>query len=437
VQLIENLQREDLHELAEAEGYEALLKQGMTAEEIAAKVAKSKSHVYARMKLIALAPAVRVAFYDGTVNASVALLIARIPVHELQERALKRITEIDPYHKEPMSVREAQDYVRDEFTLKLAGAPFPREDATLCPKAGACGECPKRTGNQPADLFGDIKSADVCTDPVCFRSKRDAHQKRELEKAKATGTTVIGARQARRIMPEGRGYFYSSDGAHKQLRNGYARPSDTCLDDPKKRTYAELAGKDAPTVLIQDPDNGRVFKAFELEAIADRVKAKGVKPKPKAVDRNEQRAQDRERQEQERVEKQNADVAVFKAIFPKVPPKFAREDLLAIALRYFSEGYGDSAARMDALGWEAPKNPKAYMGETAWLKYLDKLTEAELIRVIIVAPALDGIEDGYGDTPELLTLAKRFSVDAKAIRKSAKATAEKPAEKKPTKRAKK
>ena len=37
VQLIENLQREGLHELAEAEGYEALLNFGHSAEDIAEK----------------------------------------------------------------------------------------------------------------------------------------------------------------------------------------------------------------------------------------------------------------------------------------------------------------------------------------------------------------------------------------------------------------
>lgn len=438
VQLVENLQREDLHELAEAEGYEQLLKRGMSAEQIADKVAKSKSHVYARMKLIALCPVAREAFYEGSLSASTALLIARIPALELQERAVKRITEVCPYRKVSMSFREAQDYVRDEFTLKLAGAPFPREDLELVAGAGACSTCPKRTGNQPADLFGDIKSADVCTDPPCYRSKRDAFQKRELERARDKGDKVIGARQARSIIPRNRGYMggYSSDGRHKQLKNGYARPSDKCLDDPKKRTYAELAGKDAPTVMIQDPDTGRVFKAFEIDAIAERLTAKGVKPPPADEDSAAKRARDQAREDAAHEERQAGDIAVFRAVFAAATPKLSREDLLKVAVRFMDSGYGEDNPRLRALGLEAPKK-NTFLNESAWLKLLQKFTDAELTRLIVVLPALDGVSEGEGDTPELDALAKRFAVDGKQIRKDAKAAAAPAKDEKPVTKKKK
>jgi len=58
--------------------------------------------------------------------------------------------------------------------LRLKQAPFDQNDAQLLPKAGSCAACPKRTGNQ-RDLFGDVKDADVCTDPKCFDEKRQAH----------------------------------------------------------------------------------------------------------------------------------------------------------------------------------------------------------------------------------------------------------------------
>jgi ParB-like chromosome segregation protein Spo0J len=78
VQLIENLQREHLSELAEAEGYEALTKLGRTVDEIAAKTGKSKGVIYARMKLLALGPEGRKAFYDGRPSASIAVLVAQV-----------------------------------------------------------------------------------------------------------------------------------------------------------------------------------------------------------------------------------------------------------------------------------------------------------------------------------------------------------------------
>jgi hypothetical protein len=67
--------------------------------------------------------------------------------------------------------------------LRLASAGFKTEDAELVPLAGACGPCPKRTGNQP-ELFGDVKGADVCTDVACFRRKIAAHAERVIAAAK-------------------------------------------------------------------------------------------------------------------------------------------------------------------------------------------------------------------------------------------------------------
>jgi ParB/RepB/Spo0J family partition protein len=94
VQLIENLQREGLHELVEAEGYEALMKRhGYTVDDLVAKVGKSRAYVYARLKLLALCKEGRKAFYDGKISASIALLVARIPGDSLQQEALKEITQ--------------------------------------------------------------------------------------------------------------------------------------------------------------------------------------------------------------------------------------------------------------------------------------------------------------------------------------------------------
>lgn len=96
MQVIENLQRSDLHPLEEAEGYEQLMKlHKQTADELAVKVGKSKGYVYARIKLLALSPAARKAFYDGDLVPSVATFIARIPGHALQDKALKEVTEKD------------------------------------------------------------------------------------------------------------------------------------------------------------------------------------------------------------------------------------------------------------------------------------------------------------------------------------------------------
>lgn len=59
LQCIENLQREDVSPLEEAGGYRLLIQQfGHTAEAIAAKIGKSRSHVFGRLKLMDLCPEV-------------------------------------------------------------------------------------------------------------------------------------------------------------------------------------------------------------------------------------------------------------------------------------------------------------------------------------------------------------------------------------------
>ena len=93
IQLVENLHREGLHELEEAEGYEILMQQHhYDIEQLSAKIGRSRAYVYARLKLLALDKKSREAFYGGKLTAATALLLARIPVPALQQDALKAIT---------------------------------------------------------------------------------------------------------------------------------------------------------------------------------------------------------------------------------------------------------------------------------------------------------------------------------------------------------
>jgi len=59
---------------------------GINADQVAGMVGKSRSYVYARTKLLALCPELRKAFYAGELDASTALLLARIPPHDLQRK---------------------------------------------------------------------------------------------------------------------------------------------------------------------------------------------------------------------------------------------------------------------------------------------------------------------------------------------------------------
>lgn len=87
---IENLQREGLHPLDEAKGYEALMAAPykMTVQTIADKVGRSVKYIYDRVKLLDLTETVQELFWDGTITAGHAIILARLTSAE-QARCLE------------------------------------------------------------------------------------------------------------------------------------------------------------------------------------------------------------------------------------------------------------------------------------------------------------------------------------------------------------
>ncbi len=182
IQIIENLQREDVHPLDEANGYQRLLdSSSYDVETIAQEVGRSASYVYQRLKLQDLIPEAREQLSKGVLTAGHAILIARLSP-EQQQAALEEAIENYP-SKHAVPVRELADWIQSTILMDLGKAAFKKDDAELVPAAGPCTTCQKRTGYQPA-LFADVCKRDSCTDPECFNGKLDAlvaRRKAELE----------------------------------------------------------------------------------------------------------------------------------------------------------------------------------------------------------------------------------------------------------------
>lgn len=237
IQVIENLQRRDVHPIEEAEGYQALMKKhGYTADQIAAKIGKSRSYVYGRIKFADLCRDARDAFYEGRLDASTALLVARIPGETLQKKATKEVT--CGYDNQPLSYRNAKTHILHRYTLSLKQATFKADDATLLPTVGACTDCPKRSGNC-RDLFNDIADADVCTDPDCFEAKRLARR------------AALIANAEKRKIP-----VFLGDSGRAELNSEmeYVSLDAEVEGDAQGRTYRQILG-DAikPEALIEFP----------------------------------------------------------------------------------------------------------------------------------------------------------------------------------------
>lgn len=183
IQLIENLQRADIHELDEGIGYRSLmaLKPDFhTVETIAAEVAKSPSYVKGRVSLTELISVAQTLFSEGKLTVAHALELARLQPAD-QERALmdcfpghRSTTSILKDRKaEALTVRQFRDWIQREVHLDLKNAPFCVNDPNWLPTAGACTACPKRTGNNPL-LFPEVRNKSLCTDPACYRAKIEA-----------------------------------------------------------------------------------------------------------------------------------------------------------------------------------------------------------------------------------------------------------------------
>lgn len=282
-QVVENLQREDVHPFEEAEGFDGLMREnGMTADQVAEQFGKSRSYVYGRLKLLQACPLVRDACLDNKIGSEVALLLARLRTPKLQEKALAAIrndtsssAKMDDGGKR--SFRHIRDLLAEKFTLELKIAIFDTEDATLCPQAGTCSACPKRTGNAPEfeDLASKQREAehgqyhhrtggpDICTDPDCFADKKAAHLARKAAEAAESGATVISGNKAKAaIGADGRlkGYVPLKDvqQALKQAPKGTAAPQVvTIIDQRTGKTVKAVKTADLPASAQPKPQQGR------------------------------------------------------------------------------------------------------------------------------------------------------------------------------------
>ena len=137
VSLIENLQREDLNPIEEALGYERLLKEfGLTQEEIAAKVGKSRPAVANTMRILALSEPVRRLVEQLELSAGHGRALLGIEDAKLQEETAYIIIEKD------WSVRQTENYV-NQLTKEKKEKPEEKQGKINIAKA----ELEERLGN--------------------------------------------------------------------------------------------------------------------------------------------------------------------------------------------------------------------------------------------------------------------------------------------------
>ncbi len=128
--LIENLQREDLTGLEEAQAFSDLMNgHGYTQEALAERLGKSRSHVANTLRLLNLAPHEKKLLEQGKFSPGHARAIL-----SLEENSPERVLLVSAVIKQGLSVRQAEDMaqrLKAEQAEKASKKPAKKQTATL------------------------------------------------------------------------------------------------------------------------------------------------------------------------------------------------------------------------------------------------------------------------------------------------------------------
>ncbi len=136
--MIENLQREDLNPIEEANGYRTLMADfGLNQEEVAQRVGKSRSAVANASRLLSLPDAVQALLEEGKLSAGHARTLLALPEAGQQRNVAQRVVE------EGLSVRQTEDAVKRIIR-------YMDEQAAARPKESVQGDDPNQIYREAA-----------------------------------------------------------------------------------------------------------------------------------------------------------------------------------------------------------------------------------------------------------------------------------------------
>jgi ParB/RepB/Spo0J family partition protein len=410
IQITENLQRDDVHAIEEAEGFQELIDRcGETAETIATTMGKSQSYVYGRLKLLALCSEVRKACLAGEMGAEAALLIARLRTDKLQQLALTAIRGkyLDLSDGGKSSHRRIRDLLNERFTLEMKSAIFDTESDSLLPAAGKCSACPKLSGNAPEFLdvatdkatssYSRVKlGPDVCTDPDCFAAKKKAHLKLQAAELTAKGKTVVDGNKARQAID-----------AQGKLKEGYVPLADV------RDALKKAKGNGVAVLHVQDQRTGKVVQAVKHEDLVAAGVKRSAPAKPKTNDTYA-------RQQAAWQAKADLENKVRRAVLVQVRAAAHAAPRSEFDLRLMVEN------ALDEMGHNARELLAELRGGLGWQEVLDSvsgLSADDLSSLLLDVALMHNIEIDAWDIQQnrrqhtrLLAAAQHYGVDVDQVR---------------------
>jgi len=409
--IVENLQRRDVHPLEEAQGFAALLNletPKYSIEQIAAKCGKQPGYVASRLRLTELAPAVAEAFAKDEIGLGHALLLAKLQPEQQQEALPSCFQEHfgggGKSKRILLPVRHLQQWIERNILLELASAPFAKDDAELVPAAGACVDCPKRTGFNTV-LFGDMGAGqDSCTDPKCYHAKLDAHVQK-----------TIAARP--KLVQISTAYGQPKDGATAIPRNKYVLLREGKPENKHQRDWPEYKScKSATEAIVTDGT-----EKGEMRRVCANPDCPVHHPKNKQQARAKENIAARAEQEKRRRDEALAQaiaLRTFKAIGEAVPVRLMKRDLAFMAERLtalLDERKLALLMRQHGIGKAKDEAPAKLLAA-----FLRKADEGALGRLLIETAILLSMRSA-GDADRVLReAASLYKVDVEPIAAKAK-----------------
>jgi ParB family chromosome partitioning protein len=404
-QLIENLQRRDVHPLEEAQGFRALLmleEPKYSIEQIGAKVGKPASYIASRARLTELTAVAVTAFYAEEIGVGHALLLAKLQPAQ-QEQALTNCFREEwnggagrKAKRILLPVRHLHQWIEQNVLLLLKQAPFNKRDAQLVPTAGSCVECPKRTGNNKL-LFADLsESESQCTDPVCYSAKLEAHVQKQL----TTKPELVQISTA---------YNGQPDGSKVVTRNKYVEIRPDKPDTPEKAKWPEFktCKYSSEAIVSEGIDKGQIRNVCTQPDCSIHHPTK----QPTKADASHKAEQEKRRKEEALANATGA--RVLQTIVAAVPVRLMKRDLLFIAeqmLPLLDDKRLEMVARHRGI--------RAKEGEaTAKLlsAFVRKAEESDIGRLLIEAVILLSARTQPDGGKVLRAAAQAYKVDTDAI----------------------
>ncbi len=211
VALAENLCRKDLDPFTAADRVrEALAREGMTHEKLAARIGRNVKWVARRANLCRLSAPARKKLEENKWTRS-------WPPAWLEELALLDPAQqerlVDDHHLDDVvSIEDLRAVIRENLCT-LKHAPWELDDAGLIAAVGACSACPKTTAAlaHGTDLFGEYsgdgaeQQSAACTDRRCYVAKMAEHMRGVIAAARAEhGSALVVGRAHGEWGPQGR-----------------------------------------------------------------------------------------------------------------------------------------------------------------------------------------------------------------------------------------